>query len=351
MSPEKDFRDIPVFDGHNDLLSRIFIDPEVNFFTGAKGKHISLGAMRQGGMVGGLFAIFIPPTTEEENTGQGEGGWKLPGPVAPDRGARVTAQQFSILSRLVEQSGGAVRLCRTAEEIESARAAGAIAAVGHIEGAEGISDSLEELDLYYAAGVRSIGPVWSRPNRFGYGVPIFLEGSPDTGPGLTDAGRRLVERCRELRLVVDLSHLSEKGFWDVARMADAPLVASHSNVWDLCGSSRNLTNSQLEAIGESDGLVGLNFGTLFLRGDGKLDENTDLTIMVDHLRRMVDIAGVDHVGFGSDFDGTTIPKGIGTAAGLPQLLSALRSAGFAPEEIRKIAYENWLSLLRRVWGR
>lgn len=340
----------PVFDGHNDFLARVFEDPQVNFFTGEKAKHISLGAMQNGGLVGGLFAIFVPPTKEEESSGTREGSSKLPAQVPLDRAREVVNRQFSILLRLVEASGGRMRLARSAAEIEAARAEGAVAAVAHMEGAEGISESLEELDLYHAAGLRTLGPVWSRHNRFGHGVPIYREGRPDTAPGLTEAGKRLVKRCNELRIMVDLSHLSEAGFWQVAELSEAPLVASHSNVWELCNSTRNLTDEQLTAIGESGGLVGLNFGTLFLRKDGKVDEETPLELLIEHLLRMVERLGIDHVGFGSDFDGTVVPKGIGSAAGVPKLLEAMEKAGFSGDEIEKIAYGNWLAILRRTWG-
>ena len=339
-----------VFDGHNDLLARVFSEPEVDFFTGKKAKHISLGALRQGNFGGGLFAIFIPPTKEEEAEGEGEGSAKLPAPVPLDRARAVTMRQFSTLLRLVSESEGALRLARSVSEIEAAREAGAVAVVAHMEGAEGISDTLEELDVFYAAGLRSLGPLWSRPNRFGYGVPIYREGSPDTAPGLTDLGKRLLRRCNELRILFDLSHLSERGFWDVAELTDAPLVASHSNAWALCNSTRNLTDPQLRAIGESGGLVGLNFGTLFLRKDGKVEEDTPISVMIDHLRYLVSVAGIDHVGFGSDFDGTVVPKEIGSAAGVPKLLRAMEEAGFSEAEIEKLAYSNWLGVLRRTWG-
>ncbi len=107
------------------------------------------------------------------------------------------------------------------------------------------------LETWYAAGLRSLGPVWSRPNAFGHGVPFISPSSPDTGPGLTEAGRALVGRCAELGILVDLSHLNEAGFWDVAALEPGPLVATHSAAHALCATSRNLTDAQLDAIGES----------------------------------------------------------------------------------------------------
>src|ERR687885_810159 len=119
----------------------------------------------------------------------------------------------------------------------------------HIEGAEAIDPELEALELWYAAGLRSLGPVWSRPNAFGEGVPFAFPASPDTGPGLTRAGKALVRRCAELGIAVDLSHLNEAGFWDVARLDQGPLIASHSGAHALAAASRNLTDAQLDAVG------------------------------------------------------------------------------------------------------
>ena len=114
--------------------------------------------------------------------------------------------------------------------------------------------------------------------------------------------------------MIDLSHLNEKGFWDVARLSDAPLVATHSNVHAICPHSRNLTDRQLAAIRESRGMVGVNFATAFIRADGRRDANTTLEDLIRHVDHLVAHVGVDHVGFGSDFDGATIPAAIGDAA-------------------------------------
>src|SRR6185369_229144 len=124
---------------------------------------------------------------------------------------------------------GAWRLCRSVAEIEAAISDGVFAAVLHMEGCEALDKDLAALELFHAAGLRSLGPVWSRNNIFGHGVPFAFPSSPDTGPGLTDAGKELIRACNHLKIMVDLSHLNEKGFWDVAGISDAPLVATHSN--------------------------------------------------------------------------------------------------------------------------
>ena len=149
--------------------------------------------------------------------------------------------------------------------------------------------------------------------------------------------------------MIDLSHINEAGFWDVARISDAPLVATHSNVHSICPMTRNLTDKQLDAIKESDGMVGLNFAVGFLRPDGKWDTDTPLAVMVRHIDYLVDRIGIDRVGFGSDFDGTQVPDAIGDVSGLPRLLSALRDHGYDDMSLRKITHENWLRVLRRTW--
>jgi membrane dipeptidase len=194
-----------------------------------------------------------------------------------------------------------------------------------------------------------LGLVWSRPTIFGEGVPFHFPDSPDTGSGLTDTGKELVKACNQLGIMVDLSHLNEKGFWDVAKTSTAPLVATHSNVHALCKSTRNLTDKQLDAIKESDGMVGLNFAVSFLREDGGNDADMPLEVMVRHIDYLVERLGIDRVGFGSDFDGATVAKEIGSVAGLPKLMDALRKAGYDDESLRKIAHENWLRVLRKTW--
>ena len=186
----------------------------------------------------------------------------------------------------------------------------------HFEGAEAISGP-GELEGRYEQGLRSLGLVWSRPNPYGEGVPFHFPGNPDTGTGLTPAGRDLVRACNRLGILVDLSHLNLRGFFDVAALSDAPLVASHSNAHAICSSSRNLADAQLDAVAESGGLVGINFAVGFLRPDGRVDPDTPIAVIVDHVDYLVERMGLDHVGFGSDFDGARIPEALGDVAGLP----------------------------------
>jgi membrane dipeptidase len=159
-----------------------------------------------------------------------------------------------------------------------------------------------------------------------------------------------VRECNRLRILVDVSHLNERGFWDVSKISNAPLVATHSNAHAVAASSRNLTNEQLLAVGETRGMVGLNFATGFLRGDGRWDSLTPPEMMIKHLEHMLKFAGEDCVGLGSDFDGARIPAFIGNVTGVSNLIDAMRKAGFDDTLTEKIAYKNWLRVLQLTWG-
>ena len=151
-------------------------------------------------------------------------------------------------------------------------------------------------------------------------MPFRCPSSPDTGPGLTDLGKELIRACNRLNILIDLSHLNERGFWDVAELSDAPLVATHSNAHALSPHSRNLTDEQLAAIRETSGMVGVNYAVSFLRADGRQDRDTPVELIIDHVEHMLEKVGEDGVGFGSDFDGAMVPKELGNAAGLPVLV-------------------------------
>ncbi|MBN9060418.1 dipeptidase [Kaistia sp. MMO-174] len=349
---------IPVFDGHNDVLLRLYNnggdDAAIqSFLTGGAGGHLDLPRAREGGFAGGMFAIF-PPSPAMENfmdLMQGE-GYDLPLPDALELsdGQKSTLAMASILFRLERASEGAVAVCRSVADIRAAMARGALATVLHIEGAEAIDADLVMLDVLHAAGLRSIGPVWSRPNIFGHGVPMRFPSSPDTGPGLTHAGFDLVRACNRLGILIDLSHLNEKGFWEVAKTSNAPLVATHSNVHAICPVSRNLTDAQYEAIRASGGVVGLNYATAFLRPDGHMDAATGLDVMIRHLDAMLERLGETGVALGSDYDGAVVPEGVADVSLLPRLIEAMQAHGYGDALIRRIASENWLDVLDRTWS-
>ncbi len=344
-----------VLDGHNDTLLSLYLKERgegASFFERSETGHVDLPRARLGGFGGGFFAVFVPSEGMEPPPAASIASVEFP-PLSPSvdnvRALPVAVAMVALLFRIEAESAGQLKVVRTVDEIATCLRGGALAAILHFEGAEAIDVELNALEVFSRAGLRSLGIVWSRPNAFGHGVPFGFPGSPDVGPGLSDAGRALVRACNRLGILIDLSHLNEPGFWDVARLSDAPLVATHSNAHALCPSTRNLTDRQLAAIKESDGLVGLNYHVGFLREDGKREADTPLEVMVRHVDYLVERLGVDRVGLGSDFDGCTVPKEIGDVTGQPKLLAALAARGYDNIALRKIAHENWLRVLRKTW--
>ncbi|MCC7024044.1 MAG: dipeptidase [Thermomicrobiales bacterium] len=357
---------IPIFDGHNDTLLDLPLSGR-SFFERSDEGHLDLPRAREGGLGGGFFAVFIrdpevvpeiSPDADTDDTTAPAARMasrytdpaNLPPQMPLDYAQREAMRAVARLFRLEAASDGAAMVVRSARELKMCLLDGAFAMELHFEGAEAIDPDLDALQVYHEAGLRSLGITWSRPNRFGYGVPFQFPASPDTGPGLTDLGKALVRACNELRIMIDLSHLNEAGFWDVAALSNAPLVATHSNAHAICASTRNLTDRQLDAIRDSEGLVGLNYNVGFLHPEGSRDVAMDLGIMVDHLDYLIARLGDDKVGLGSDFDGATMPEGVRDASRLPNLLDAMRARGYDEATIRKVAYENWLRVLEKTWG-
>jgi membrane dipeptidase len=349
-----------IFDGHNDVLLML-PKRQTSFFARGEEGHIDLPRAREGGLGGGFCAVFVPSEEADPEVADPDDAAraafaafqdeaKMP-PTPPLAFAQETAfAMMARLFRLEAESEGQVKVVRTAGEIDDCMSKGVFSALLHMEGAEAIDPGLDALEVFYQAGLRSIGPVWSRPNIFGHGVPFNFPHSPDTGPGLTDRGRELVRACNRLGIMIDLSHLNDQGFWEVVELSDAPLVATHSNAWSISPSPRNLTDKQLEAIKASDGMVGLNFHTGFLREDGVTSADTPLEQMARHIDYLVEHLGIDRVGFGSDFDGASMPAELPDATALPRLLDVLRSHGYDDEALTKLAHGNWVRVLRATWG-
>ena len=345
---------IPIFDGHNDSLLSVHLkrpDKEAAFLHEGEIGHIDIPRARRGGLLGGLFALYTPndPTRlepPEEDLIITEDGYEVreADPIDPDYARSFVDELLVHLDNILAGSGE-VRLCLSADDIRSCMADRVLAIMIHIEGAEAVAEDLSNLPSLYDRGMRSLGLVWSRRNVFGSGVPFRHPASPDTGPGLTHPGVNLVKACNRMGIMVDLSHLNEKGFWDVARISDRPLVATHSDVHALCPSTRNLTDKQLAAIAESGGVVGVNFCVNTIRSDGHEDPDTSIDSIVRHFDYMIDFMGPDHVAFGTDFDGATIPQEVGDVTGLPAVMEALRARGYDRATLEKLGWRNWLRVL------
>jgi len=339
---------IPVVDGHNDALLRVWrsggslADP-----SGDEGQ-LDVPRMREGGIAAGFFAMFVPAHDEKQDLfaaiARTEYGYELPPepPLERERATRIAAELVAIFERDLTP-------VRTVSELERCIAGDAVGGVLHLEGAEPIAPDLANLAAWHERGLRSLGLVWSRPNAFGYGVPYRYPGTPDTGPGLTGPGLALVRACNELGVLVDLSHLDEAGFFDVARVSNAPLVATHTAAHALTPIPRNLLDTQLDAIRDSGGLVGAVFDRTMTHPRAEIDADTQLDVLLDQIEYLAGRMGIEHVALGSDFDGCMPIRALGDATKMQALLDGLAARGWPDGDLRALGHGNWLRVLRATW--
>jgi membrane dipeptidase len=346
--------DFPIIDGHNDTLMNLLL-PERSqgrsFFERSEIGHVDLARMRDGGMAGGFFAMFVPTPDEEEVINFAGGGYEvqLASEISQPYALERTRLMFDLLEAIALERPTDFRITTNTSGIRQCLESGTAFAIPHIEGAEVIHPDLSNLEDLYHRGLRSLGPVWSRANAFGHGVPYAFPAPPDFGPGLTDPGKELLRACNELGILVDLSHLNLAGFKDVAGFSDAPLVATHSCVHRICQSTRNLTDWQIDAIGESNGVIGVAYDVSMLREDGDLNRETSVSVIVDHIDYIAERIGIEHVALGSDFDGAVMPNQLADAAALPGLVAGLQHRGYDDEALNLVTHQNWLRVLDESW--
>jgi membrane dipeptidase len=338
---------IPIVDGHNDALLRVRRSGAPLAERGDG--QLDLPRMREGGIAAGFFAIFVPagdeppPEDPRASVVVTDDGWEVPQeePLPRERARQVADE----MARIAERE---LFLVRTVADLERCLAGEETGAILHLEGAEPLDPAAlrDELDAWYGRGLRSLGIVWSRANAYGNGVPFRYPAGPDVGPGLTDAGKELVSACNALGILVDCAHLNERGFFDVAERSTAPLVVTHAGVNALSPQPRNLTDRQLDAIRDSNGLVGIFFDTVMTRPDGNLDTTTPLETIAAHVNYVVERIGVEHVALGSDWDGCHPPTAIDDASKGQALLDVL---AWSDADLRKLAHENWLRVFAQTW--
>lgn len=318
MSAAALHREATVVDLHSDTILEVASGKRDITARTATG-HIDLPRLREGGVDVQVFALFVDPRF----AGQGF--------------ARVTAL-LDAFDRLDAQQSALVRAISVAE-IEQAVRAGRIAVVLAVENGSAIDGSLEHLTALHARGVRMMSLTWNNSNELADGATEEVAG------GLTPLGRRVLARMAELRIVIDVSHLSERSFWDVLGATTGPLVATHSNAAGLTPHKRNLTDDQLRALARRGGIVGVNFYPTFTGG-------ATLGHVLDHVDYLVRIMGVEHVALGSDFDGfKQTVKDLEDVSRLPNLTVGLLKRGYTPDDVRKVLGGNALRVFRQVWGR
>ncbi len=303
-----------------------------DFLTESDRGHVDLPRAKRGG-VGAAFASIWMRNADAERDPRG-----------------VAAQELDDLLRTIDRSDGRMRLIRSAADLRACLSgeADAFGAIMHFEGADPVSEDLRELRWYCEAGLRSLGIVWSRSTVFGHGVQLGRGYQPPTS-GLTEAGKHLVEECDRLGIVVDVSHLNEAGFWDVARISSRPFIASHSDAFAVSPHQRNLTDDQIRAIARADGAIGINLANSFIRPDRGRDTSTTLEMVLAHIDHIVGLVGDRHIAIGTDFDGTDVPDVLSDATKLPLILQALAQQGWSDESLERITHGNFVRVLEAVW--
>ncbi|MGP5435093.1 dipeptidase [Psychrobacter alimentarius] len=343
-----------IFDGHNDLLTRLWLssadDPVHDFIYGTLPGHLDLNRCRQAGWMGGLFSIFLPPYAYVKNNHPDKLSNPSNSDFTPQEIVDICCAQLELVQQLQARSDGQIQICTSVAQIRACQQNQQLAIVLHLEGAEFLAIEPDLLDVFYEAGLRSIGTLWNRKSLFGDGLNASFPHSPDTGSGLTREGKDLVLACRDKHMLIDVSHMNERAFWDTLEIIDQPIVATHSNAHALCPQARNLTDRQLAAIKQNGGLVGVNFDVAFLRADGQRNTHTSLNVIVDHLVYLIDHLGEDHVGFGSDFDGCLLPDELPDISQISKLIERMQQRHFSDALIEKITLKNWFSVLNKIWS-
>lgn len=308
-----------VVDAHCDTLT-VLDRQERRLGQQSRRGHVDIPRLALGGVNLQFFAVFISKEYRDN-------------PLA--RALQVFDTFFAEMDENSEKAG----IVCSPQDVESIVSRNKLAALLTVEGGEALAGRIEVLRMFYRVGVRGLTLTWNGRNELGDGVS-----ESGTGGGLTRFGVSVVREMNRLGMLVDVSHLSEKGFWDVLRESDRPVIASHSNCRALHDHPRNLWDQQIEALAAGGGVVGLCFYPLFL-GRGR----ASLEMLLDHAVHLADVAGVDCIGLGSDFDGIeSVVPGINDVTCLPMLTEGLLKRGFSPGETKKILGGNFLRVIKQV---
>jgi len=318
--------DALVCDCHSDSLLRALKGENLNLRSNRG--HLDFPRMREGGIDLEVFACWVDP--------------KIPRGEYIKRALSIMDAFF----RQIEASSGEVIHACTADEITEAKSQGKLAAVLAVEGGHAIDNSIEVLRIYRRLGVRIMTLTWNNSNDWAdSAVNPKLEG------GLTDFGKEIVREMNRIGMIVDISHVSDKTFWDALEISDDPIIASHSSARALCDHPRNMSDEMIKALAQKGGVVFVNFYPRYLMKhiEGADPPRVTVERIVEHIQYMVDLVGADYVGLGSDFDGLpNLPEGIEDCTKMPKITELLFERGFSEEEIRKILGENFLRIFREV---
>ena len=313
-----------VFDGHCDTILEIMNHKRTLEKKSPTG-HLDIPRMKEGGVNVQFFAVFIEDIYK------------------PDRSLKRTLQLIDCFYREMEKNQDEISLVTNYNQINEANSAGKIAAILSVEGGEALEGDLGVLRMLYKLGVRLLTLTWNQRNQIADGI-----GESRTGSGLTEFGLKVIDEMNNLKMFIDVSHLSETGFWDVIKRSKAPIVASHSNCYALCPHPRNLKDEQIKALADKGGVIGITFVPNFLTQEKR---KTTVKDVVTHIDYLVEKAGVDCVGLGSDFDGTGgLPLGLEGVDKITNITEELLTRGYKEREIKKILGGNFLRVFKKVIG-
>lgn len=313
------------------LMQLVFKDPQNKNLMESEYTMVDFARMQKTGQMAQFFAAWLPPQRVYGMFGL---------PIMTDD--EYIQACHDILVENVEKHSDIVGLATTADEIEANWKAGKMSAVFTIEDGRSVDGNLDNIKKYYDMGVRAMTLTWNSYNCFGAPNsknPLLMY------DGLTAFGREAIQYMQELGMLVDVSHLSEGGFFDVANIVKKPFVATHSNCRALCPHQRNLSDDQLRLLAACGGATGINFGPEFLNADVSCPDST-AALMAKHARHMANVAGVDVIAIGSDFDGIHGNLEIGSCDKMGLLEDALRAEGFTNDDIEKIFYKNVLRVMK-----
>lgn len=306
--------------GHVDTLLNYYKDQDYDFNKINKNFQVDLPRLKKGNVGVVIFAIFVDS--------------KYKPYFALERTIQLIDKFYDTIESTKE-----IDLAKNYSEINYLNSENKIAAILGLEGAEGIFD-LSALRMFYRLGLRIVSLTWNQRNQFADGI-----GEYGANGGLTHSGKELIKEMNSLGIIVDLSHLAPKSFWDIIEITESPVVATHSNVKTICNHPRNLSDEQIKAIAESGGLVGINFCPEFIKDKGI----TEIKDIIKHINYIRELVGIEHIGLGTDYDGiSNTPNGLEDVSKIPKLVEALFNEGYNTSDIKKILQANWLRLFKEV---
>lgn len=319
-------------DMHCDSLMRLFFEDRENAnLYDSKKVSVDFVRMKKGQQLAQFFGVFVPPQAGYQKLGVE--------PVSDEE--YITTCRNYLLDNVAKHED-IIRMAYSGQDIEKNSAEGRMSAVLTMEDGKAVDGKLENLKRYYEMGFRAITLTWNFSNCFG--TPCSKEAAV-MKEGLTDFGKEAVSYMQELGIIVDVSHLSEGGFYDVADICKRPFVATHSNCIALGPHPRNLTDAQIRVLGCLGGVTGINFSPEFLNEDIESNEST-VERMAKHARHIADVGGVECVGLGSDLDGIRGNLEISDCSKVQLLVDGLKKEGFMESEIEKIFYTNVLRVMK-----